>query len=324
MFCIVRQADGTCIAIVPLILTVRRLGPVKIAALGLVGADPALTEIRNPLVAPGYEGETVRAVHSRLASMQGWDWIQWSGISAALAEAVSLEVTPHWYQTLDDYVLDLPSDWQEFRATLPRNIRESLRHCYNSLRREGHRFEFVVARDRVEVRSALNRFLQLHTLRANMPWGPVHPDRFAAHSLKAFLYAVCEGLAGRDAVRVFQLCIAGEVVASRIGFVIGDSLYFYYSGFDPAWARYSVMTTTMAEALRYSIANGLKTVNLSVTGDQAKERWRPRRIDYFSAVVARGSMRSRLACGAYRIAVSGRSAPRRVLRRLLRARADWN
>jgi CelD/BcsL family acetyltransferase involved in cellulose biosynthesis len=324
LFCALRKPDGTCGAIVPLILTQRRLGPLKVAAVGLVGADPALTEIRNPLIEPGYERATVRAVHARLAAIRGWDWIQWSGVSAALATALGLEAAPQWYQLLDDYVLDLPADWPEFRAGLRRNVRESLRHCYNSLRRAGHAFEFVVARDRVEVRWALHRFLQLHTLRANMSHGPPHPDRFAGRSLRAFLYEVCDLLAARDAVRVFQLRIGDEIVASRVGFICGGSLYLYYSGFDPAWARYSVMTTTVAEALRYAIASGLKSVNLSLTREQSKLRWQPRRVDFYSALVHRDSVRSRLACGAYRAAISGHSAPRRLLRRLLQTRGDWN
>lgn len=234
------------------------------------------------------------------------------------------EATPHWYQTLNDYVLDLPSAWPEFRATFRRNVRESLRHCYNSLRRDGHTFEFVVARDRIEVRRALQRFLELHTQRAHMPWGPSHPDRFASHSLRAFLYGVCDQLAARDAVRVFQLRIANAIVASRVGFVTGDSLYLYYSGFDPAWARYSVMTTTVAETLRYSIASGLKSVNLSLTGEQSKLRWHPRQVDFYSCLVHRHSVRSRLACGAYRVALSGNSAPRRLLKQLLQSRRDWH
>jgi CelD/BcsL family acetyltransferase involved in cellulose biosynthesis len=324
LFCVLRSGDGRCVAIVPLIMTRRRLGPLKVAALGLVGADPALTEIHNPLIAPGYERATVRTVHERLAALPGWDWIEWSRVSAAFAEALRLEAAPQWYQTLDDYVLDLPPSWTEFRASLPRNLRESLRHCYNSLRRDEHTFDFIVAREPLEVRSALSRFLELHTQRAQMPRGPKHADHFAARSLRAFLYGVCERLAARDAVRVFQLRIAGSVVASRLGFVVGDSLYLYYSGFDPAWARYSVMTTTMSEALRYAIANGLKSVNLSLTSDRAKLRWRPRRVDFHSALVHRDSVRSRLACGAFRLAVSGRGTPLRLLQRLLRARRDWN
>jgi len=324
LFCILRKGDGGCTAIVPLILTRRRLGPLSVSALGLVGADPALTQIRNPLVEPGYERATVRAVHERLAELRGWDWIQWSGISAALAQALSLEATPQWYQTLYDCVLDLPADWAQFSAKLRREVRESLRHCYDSLRLAGHNFEFVVARDRVEVRWALHRFLQLQTLRANMLAGPSQPDRFTAHSLRAFLYEVCDRLAARDAVRIFQLRIADEVVASRIGFVIGDGLYLYYSGFDPAWARYGVMTTTTAEALRYAIASGLKSVNLSLTGERSRLRWDPRRVDFYSALVHRDAVRSRLAFGAYRMALAGGSAPRRFLKRLLQPRQEWN
>jgi CelD/BcsL family acetyltransferase involved in cellulose biosynthesis len=323
LFCVLRKGDGGCAAIVPLFLSRRRLGPLEVAAVSLVGADLALTEIRNPLVEPGYERATVRAVHDRLTMIAGWDWIHWNGVSAALAAALALEATPQWYQTLDDYVLDLPADWSVFRAALGRNLRESLRHCYNSLRRAGHEFDFVVARDRVEVRWALYRFLQLHTLRANMAWGPAHADRFTARPARAFLYEVCDRLAAADAVRVFQLRIADEIVASRIGFVTGDSLYLYYSGFDPAWARYSVMTTTIAEAMRYAIANGLRSVNLSLTAEQSKLRWHPRRIDYYSALVRRDSVRSRLAYGAYRVAIAGRSARQRLLKRLQPGH-DWN
>jgi CelD/BcsL family acetyltransferase involved in cellulose biosynthesis len=324
LFCVLRKGDGACAAIVPLILTRRRLGPLKVAALALVGADPSLTELRNPLIEPGYERATVRAVHERLAMMPGWDWIQWNGVSAGLAEALALEVAPQWYQTLDDYVLDLPSAWPELMATLGHNMRKTLRRGYKSLERDGHAFEFVVARDCVEVRWALVRFLELHTLRANMASGSVHADRFTTRPLRAFLYEVCERLAARDAVRVFQLRIADAVVASRLGFVIGGSLYLYHSGFDPAWRRYGVMTTMMAEALRDAIASGLSTVNLSLVGEQSKLRWRPRRVDFFSAIVHRNSLHSRLASGAYRIAVSGRSAPRRLLRRLLQSPRDWD
>jgi len=323
LFCVLRNGDGTCIAIVPLILTRRRVGPLKIGTFAFVGADPSLTEIRNPLIEPGYERATVRALHGRLATIPGWDWIQWNGVSAVVAEALSLETSPQWYETLDDYELDLPAAWPQLLATLGRNMRRSLRRSQDSLRRDGHSFEFVVARDCVEVRWALLRFLELHTLRARMPFGPVHPDRFASRSPRAFLYDVCERLAARDAVRVFQLRVADAVVASRIGFVIGDSLYLYHSGYDPAWARYAVMTTTMEEVVRYAITSGLRSVNLSLVGEQSKLRWRPRRVDFYSALVHRDSVRSRLACHAYRVAVSGSSAPRRLLKQLL-SRRDWH
>jgi CelD/BcsL family acetyltransferase involved in cellulose biosynthesis len=323
LFCISRDSSGECVAIVPLIFTRRSLGPLKLGTVSMIGADPGLTEIRVPLVKPGYERLCVRAVHQSVARIQDWDWIQWSGISEALAEAIAGEATPQWCRVSDDYVLDLPSSWEEFRAGLKRNARESLRHCYNSLKRDGYVFEFVVAREREEVRTALGRFLELHAMRANMPWGTKHPNRFSRRSLQDFLYHVCSSLAARDAVRVFQLRIGGQIVASRVGFVVGNSVYMYYSGFDPAWSRYSVMTTTLSEAFKYAIANGLRTANLSLTGEQSKLRWRPRLVEFRAALVGRQSLSSRIKCGAYRAAMSREDRPTLLLKSLW-PRRNWD
>jgi CelD/BcsL family acetyltransferase involved in cellulose biosynthesis len=321
LFCALRNRMGECVAIVPLILARRRIGPLEFVTADMIGADPGLSEIRTSLIEPGYERLTVRAVHASLARIPHWDWIHWRGICGALTEAIALETTPHWYHISEDYVLDMPSSWQEFRADLKRNIRESLRHCYNSLRREGHAFEFSVARECAEVRQALDRFLVLHAMRARMTWGAKHPDRFAERSSQEFLYDVCNRLAARNAVRVFELRIAAESVASRIAFVVGDSLYLYYSGFNPAWARYSVMTTTVAEALKYAIANDIRTVNLSLTGEQSKLRWGPRRVEYHSALVHREVLSSRIAC---RVATSRAGRPVRLLTALLWGRRGWH
>jgi CelD/BcsL family acetyltransferase involved in cellulose biosynthesis len=260
-----------------------------------------------------------------LAALADWDWVHWHGISVPLAQAMDEQLAPQWYSVSDDYVLDLPSSWEEFHSGLRRNIRESLRHCYNSLRRDGYGFEFVIARTPAEIRPALERFVELHAMRARMAHGPRHPNHFAGQQLREFLYDVCDRLARRDAVRVFQLRIGGEVVAARVAFVVGDGLYLYYSGFDPAWAPYSVMTTTVAESLKYAIAQGLSTANLSLAAEQSKLRWSPRRVELRSGLVHRARLRSRIASGLYHLAMSKRGVSGRLLHRLLMAgRRPWN
>jgi CelD/BcsL family acetyltransferase involved in cellulose biosynthesis len=319
LFCVMRGAAGECVAIFPLLRTVRHIGTFRFVTLSLIGPDRGLTEMRDPLIRPGCERPAVRALHEVLRQYPDWDWIQWSGISTLLAQAVSYESAAQWHEPRDDYLLDLPGSWQEFRAGLRRNIRESLRHCYNSLRRDGHEFEFVVARERSDVRAALTRFLELHARRAEMSWGTPHPNRFDSAAKQAFLYDVCDRLAQRDAVRVFQLRIAGQIVASRLAFVIGDSLYLYYSGFDPAWARYSVMTTTVAEAIKYAIGAGLRTLNLSPTAEQSKLRWRPRLVEFPCLIVRRELLSSRLKYQAYRVTrTAALSAMGSRLREMLR------
>ena len=88
----------------------------------------------------------MRAVHDSLAQVPDWDWIVWSALNAPMAAALAQEVTPQWVETNEDFFLDLPPSWSEFRGRLKRNAREALRHSYNSLRRDHHAFEVQVAR----------------------------------------------------------------------------------------------------------------------------------------------------------------------------------
>ena len=323
-FYILRNTERACVAILPFIISRRRIGPLKVTSIGLLGADPAITEIRPPLVERGYEHLAVRAVRDSLAEMSDWDWIHWAGVSVEFAEALSRDGPLEWRPPLQDFVLDLPASWEEFRSGLKRNIRESLRHCYNSLKRHGHWFEFLVIEEPEDVRRHLARYVELHWMRAHMHPAVPHPDRFASRVCRNFLYEVCERLAARGAVRLFALKIGPNIVAMRLAFVAGDSLYLYYSGFDPQWARYSVMTTTVAEAIKYAIAHGLKTVNLSPTREVSKTRWGPRQVNYRSAYEFREHLRSRLARSAYLAAWSDTGYPSQLIRRFISARRVWN
>jgi CelD/BcsL family acetyltransferase involved in cellulose biosynthesis len=325
LFCVLRTASGLCVAIVPLVVSRRRVGPLAIVSVSLLGADPAITEVRTPIIHPGYEALTARAVQRHLATIGHWDWIHWSGISHAFAAALQAGGRLQWQPVLSDFVLDMAPTWEEYRLRLKRNIRESLRHCYNSLKRDHHRYELQVISEPAELARGLDRFLQLHILRANLKTTTeVHPNRFASEVSRKFLYEVCERLSRRGAVRLFQLKVGSQIVAMRIGFVVRDSLYLYYSGFDPAWSRYSVMTTTLAEAIKYAISQGLRTVNLSPTKDVSKMRWSPRQVDYRSAFEVSGGLRSRLAHGAYLNLRSGAGLSTGFLRHLIPARRDWH
>ena len=321
LFYILRDARNDCVAILPFIISRRRFGPVKVVSIAALGADPAITEIRTPLIQEGYEHLTARAVRQALDRVADWDWIHWCGLKGEFAETLSAGKDVYWQPPLSDFVLDLPSSWEEFRSGLKRNIRESLRHCYNSLARHGHSFEFEVIDSPRGLEPALSRFLQLHRMRAAFARSAAHPDRFASPVSEMFLYAVCERLAEHGALKLFALKIGGEVVAMRIGFEVGDALYLYYSGFDPRWWKFGVMTTTMAEAIKYAIGRGLRIVNLSPVRDGAKTRWGPRQVDYGSAYETRDRLRSRLANSAYLRIKSNEGS--KLLQRFIAPRS-WN
>jgi CelD/BcsL family acetyltransferase involved in cellulose biosynthesis len=294
-----RDASDACIAIVPLILTRRQVGYFSIGTFCFLGSDPNITELRPTLVIPGQEGLVAAMLREKLAETDGWDWIRWSCIDGPFFDALTSDATLAPKDETPDYLLDLAPTWEAFRAGLKRNVRESLRHCYNSLKRDGLDFAVEVAETPDAVRSGLDVFLRLHTSRADLKDTIVHPNRFDGEGRRRFLYDVCDRLAQRGVARVFLLKIKGEIVAARIGFVVGSSLYLYYSGFDPAWSKYGVATTVVAEAMKYAISQKLTVVNLSTGTDVSKTRWGARPVTYVDVSEARQTLKSQALFAAY-------------------------
>ena len=305
LFQVVRSAAEGCVGIVPLVLSERPgRGPIKIGTLALIGTDPYITELRKPTIVPEFEAKVGAAVQRSLKKESRWDWAHWTGFGDDFQRELARTGGIEPMEESLDYVLDLAPTWDEFKSGLKRNIRESIRHCYNSLKRDGIAFEFSIAKQGPELRQALDAFVRLHSARAGLDDTVAHPDRFAAASTRTFLYDVCERLAARDIARVLIIKLQGEIVAARVAFEINDSLYLYYSGYDPQWRKYSVMTTLVTEAVKYAIDRKLKTVNLSAGTDVSKTRWGARPVPFPEAMQLRDRARSKLASKLYRTATT--------------------
>ncbi len=182
---------------------------------------------------------------------------------------------------------------------MSRNIKEALRKCYNSLKREGRTFNFRIVDRPEDTTDALGRFFNLHTARARLSGTVKHPDVFDTPKAKLFLTSYARAMAERDCLRIFEIEIGGTVVATRIGFVFGEELYLYFTGYDPNWGKYSIMTTVVAESIKWAIENRLKVVNLSTGNDVSKTRWRPKEFIFRQGVQVSPKWWDRLAYAAY-------------------------
>jgi CelD/BcsL family acetyltransferase involved in cellulose biosynthesis len=303
-FRLVWDDRGELAAVAPFVLTERpAAGPIRMRWLHFLGPDPGITEVPGMICLPELERPAYSAL---LADLHGrvneWHWIRWSGLKpeGIAAEVIGGHQRLQWSRDVPAYLLTLAPSWEEFRGSLPRNIKESLRKCYNSLKRDGHAFEFVAIERADEIQAALGHFFRLHGARADAPGAVRHSDMFGTASKRNFLIDICETLASRGAVRIFTVKIGGCIIAIRIGFIVGDTLYLYYSGYDPAWSHYSVMTTVVAESIKWAIASGLRTVNLSTGNDVSKTRWRPTEISYREAVQISPSLSAQAAHALYR------------------------
>lgn len=279
----VRSEDGKLIAVAPMMWTERpAIGPLRARCLQFIGADPNVTEVRGVLCDPSRLAECYAAIRSDIGDSA--DWLRWSGIEDGARDALD-GPDVRWNEGVTFSIVDLPATWEQLRATRSRNLKESLRKCRNSLARDGLTASLEVAREAHEVEGALADFFRLHAARAELTGTVRHKDVFADPACRTLLVDVCTRFAERNELRIFRLRIGAPVVATRIGFVLGGSLYFYYSGFDPAYAKYGVMTTTVAEAMQHAIREGLASVNLSSGKDVSKSRWSPREVVYRDALI---------------------------------------
>jgi CelD/BcsL family acetyltransferase involved in cellulose biosynthesis len=302
----VRTWEGRLVAIAPMLISRRpSVGPICVRQLQFFGADPNITELRGLLALPDLQSEAYRALLDHaLQHGSDWDSMRLSGIPVD-ADFGELQRSPdfEWMGQTADYTLNLPPSWDAFRATLPRNIKESLRKCWNAPKRDGLDFQLAVVETEQGADSALESFFRLHAARAGRQETIQHVDVFSTPQAREFLRDVCRRFAARDALRIFQLKLGERVIATRIGFIVGDTLYLYYSGYDPEFARYSVMTTTVAEAIRYGIEHGFSRVNLSTGKDVSKTRWAPNEHATRHALIMSNSTRAKISHHVYRQAL---------------------
>jgi CelD/BcsL family acetyltransferase involved in cellulose biosynthesis len=195
----------------------------------------------------------------------------------------------------------LPESWEALYRSLPKSMKENVNNYVNRLRRDGHEERLIVVEGGAELDGALDEFLRLHRLRAKSSLGPVHQDQFCAPDRQAFLRKVAHRLSGSGVFRVMLLHVNGRPVAAQLCLVDRGRLYLYYSGFDPAWGRYGVMTVLTRRCLEWGIAQGCREVDMMIGSGLDKRRWGLREEPVVSLVLANRRARSRLALAGLRM-----------------------
>ncbi|MFZ4529388.1 MAG: GNAT family N-acetyltransferase [Undibacterium curvum] len=246
------------------------------------GADPNLTELRLPLCLPAYR-ERVLQCWEEISREELFGLTEFQLVQDAHSARHFLQ-THHALHALTsreipNFVLHLGTDWDSFKSQLKRNIKESLRRCYNSLKRDQLEPEFCVLQGREQILPLLPLFYQLHGMRAAASDTVQHPDYFAAPRHRALLEALLDSPFSERCL-LLALKLNGKIVALRLAFRMEQQVYLYYSGYDLNYGQYSVMTTLVAETIQWAIRCGIPAINLSVGEDVSKTRWGPEQVDY--------------------------------------------
>lgn len=302
---IVRDSRGRLVGIAPLMKTFcPGLGPAGMRMIQFFGCDPGLTELRGVICRPEDHDRVILTLAEHFHRTCGdWDVFRWSGLRqpASWYNAMPNDLRFVARRNLPDYIVNLPPSWDTLKAHVSSNMRRKIRKSYQLLERDGHDFALRVVERPEDVPAAMDRFLALHVARSDATAMIDHPNKFATPRSRAFLASYLRRSAETGEVRLFELESGGKVVASRVAFLLQSNLYLYYSGYDPSWRKYSIMTTLMCEVMKWAIDSGLHRVNLSTGTDLSKLRWKPEEFIFSEAVQRSPTRRGQLSFYVFRL-----------------------
>lgn len=262
-----------------------------------------LLEMGSLLIDQAHASDALAATVEYLWQRTEWDWIEVMAFGddidawqQALRRA-RVNVRTSVESVSEVPVMRLDESWEALRSRLRRNVKESIRRSYNAPRRDGVEYSYREHRTVTGLEAVLDDFFRLHRARAEASSGPSHADHFVRPSAQLFLRRVSRRMAEAGLLSISVCEARGSAVAVHVNFEMDGWLYLYYSGFDPGWSHYSVMTYTKTRAIKSAIDRHLESVNFSPGVDQAKRRWDVTMMPMqrFSIVLHRRPSRARFA-----------------------------
>lgn len=264
------RGDGELVALAPLALRpprLRRLLPFR--ALEFLGSGSVGSDYLDILIRRGQEPHVLPVLGKFLAN--GKFMLDLSRISRNSAQALALALElgqQGWIATRSStdvcpFIELSGHDWESYLASLGPAHRYNVRRRLRNLTRRW-RVSFEPVRSESQRSEALRQLMALHRRRWQERGSPgaFHPPALAAFHEELTRLALGQGW-----LRLYLLRLDGQPVAALYGFIYRRAFYFYQSGFDPGFHKYSVGLVAMGLAIRSAIEEGAQTYDF-LRGDE--------------------------------------------------------
>lgn len=280
-----RNREQEIVAIVP--FTWQKLtSPLEVRKLWMLGFHSGirtngLTE--EPIYALDLRDASQEAIwtsiHARLRTLVevgSWDSVAYRRFgngpeqcSVLASEVGTLEVRD--FHRGCEYI-QLPETWEEYLKMVSKSMRENIPYYRKKFIKAGIDYR-VETLDPNETADGLQRLIDLHKLRTYSDASQEHFDYFAHASSRKLAFEALEEMTQRGAARLVVLRANDEIIAAQVFLQNGHTLLAHYSGFDPAWSKFSPLFVLQSEVFREAISQGYRTVNLLRGNAEWQRRW---------------------------------------------------
>jgi len=252
-------------------LSRRRLFPVQ----EFLGSGSAGSDYLDFIVRQGCEAEARHAFASCLAEQRLMlDWAQLKRGGCFAAGVASILGQEGWRVSetrtnICPFILLAGKFWESYLATLGAEHRYNFNRKWKRLNRD-FAVQFEQARTEEQCHESINLVMTLHNLRWRERGGS---DAFHTPGLVEFHRELSQIALERGWLRLYVLRLNGKPAAALYGFLYHRTFYFYQSGFDAAFDKYSVGVVTMGLAIQRAIEEGAEEFDLLHGDEKYKSHW---------------------------------------------------
>ncbi len=276
-FLLCARESGNLVALLPLCADKRQssgFSP-RLKRMSFMGESYGASDYLDILALPGFKQKSADIFIDYLAAPRLFDLLELEGMAADSCTLQSLtrrfaNDERFRYRIVPQYVcprMSLDARWEDLLERSRRS--DYFKRCIRRLNKIAS-FEFRVISDVNEIPAAYGRLLELHVGRWIDRGGS---SAFATAEQKRFTFDVAAELARSGMTRFEEIWLEGECRASLFGFESGDCYYFFLSGFDRAWSKYSLGFTLLWLSIREASRRGLKMYDFLRGDEDYKYDW---------------------------------------------------
>jgi len=296
LWVLVAHDNGVMVGLMPLHISRYRSTPLR--QVRFLGAPQS--DFQEILAARGYEATVGDAFTSHLlAHADRWDLCDFA--DQRKGTSLTIGKMPEGLRPLLTHhricpFIPLNSSWDEFVKRLSKNMRTNLGRRRRQVQKQ-FRAEYDVA-TAATLQTAMEELFRLHNAR----WRRRGVSgAFAGARMQAFHHEVARRFLERGWLRLHRLRLDGQTRAAFYCFQLGTRVYYYLSGFDVEYGKYSIGNVLMAQAIERAIADGATEFDFLRGDETYKLAWNAEERETLRLILGCAAWRSSFALSAHRL-----------------------